>query len=106
VLAVTGTFNLWFRGVRLGDFGRSEWLESPFGQAVVWKLGSFLAVVMLSAIHDFFVGPQAARLLTADPQSADALRLRRYASMLGRTNVLLALVLVALAVVMVRGVPW
>ena len=26
LLAATGTFNLWVRGVRLSDFGRAEWL--------------------------------------------------------------------------------
>ena len=38
LLAATGTFNLWVRGVRLSDFGRAEWLTSPFSKTVLLKL--------------------------------------------------------------------
>lgn len=106
VLLVTGTYNLWFRGVRLSDFVRREWLESPFGKTVLVKLGAFLLVLLVSAIHDFIVGPQATRILAADPNSAAARLQRRRASLLGRVNVLLALVLVAAGVLLVRGAAW
>ena len=33
IVLVTGSLNLWFRGVRLSDFVRAEWLSSPFGRA-------------------------------------------------------------------------
>lgn len=106
VLLVTGTFNLWFRGVRLSDFARPEWLTSPFGKTVLVKLGAFAFVLLVSAIHDFVVGPQATRLLTADPDSSAARQTRRRASLLGRCNVLLGLVLVAAGVLLVRGAAW
>lgn len=106
VLLVTGTFNLWFRGVQLSDFGRAEWLTSPFGTLVVVKLGAFLLVLIVSLIHDFVVGPRATRALAAGAQSNEARSERRRASVLGRVNVLLALVLVAAGVMLVRGVPW
>lgn len=106
VLLVTGTYNLWFRGVRLSDFVRREWLESPFGKTVLVKLAAFLLVLLVSAIHDFIVGPQATRILAADPNSAAARLQRRRASLLGRVNVLLALVLVAAGVLLVRGAAW
>lgn len=106
VLIVTGTFNLWVRGVRLADFAKSEWLHSPFGQTVMVKLGAFLLVLVVSGVHDFLVGPRATRAIAADPRSRGALAERRRASLLGRINVLLALVLVAAAVMLVRGVPW
>ena len=38
ILIATGTFNLWMRGVALSDFARVEWLTSPFGRSVTWKL--------------------------------------------------------------------
>lgn len=106
LLLVTGTFNLWVRGVRLSDFVRTEWLESPFGKTVLVKLGAFLVVLAVSALHDFVVGPRATRAIAADARSTDAQRQRRRASMLGRINVVLALILVTAGVVLVRGMPW
>jgi len=106
ILIVTGSFNLWFRGVRLGDLVNPEWLATPFGRAVAYKLAAFALVLALSAVHDFFVGPQAAVEGAKDPDSPRAKRLRGLASVLGRVNVVLALVIVWLAVVIVRGWPW
>jgi uncharacterized membrane protein len=106
ILLVTGSFNLWIRGVHLGDFLRPEWRASPFGRAVGLKLLAFLAVLAVSTVHDFFLGPRAAIAVERDPRSPEAERLRRWAGRLGRLNALLALVLVALAVIIVRGWPW
>jgi len=106
VLAVTGTYNLSARGVRLGDLVRPAWLASPFGRAVVLKLVLFLVVLVVSAVHDFVVGPRASDALERDPRSSAAERLRRVASLLGRGNAMLALALVALGVILVRGWPW
>jgi putative copper resistance protein D len=105
VLALTGTFNLWIRGVRPGDFLRADWLTSSFGRIVVAKLAVFGLVLVTSVAHDFIVGPRATAALARDPHSADAARLRRLARVLGRVNVLLALVLLAVAVLLVRGWP-
>lgn len=106
VLLITGTFNLWLRGVRLSDFGRAEWLQSPFGTMVVVKLSAFFLVLMVSSIHDFVIGPRATRAIAADAGSTEAQVQRRRASVLGRVNVLLALILVAAGVMLIRGVPW
>lgn len=106
LLVLTGTFNLWVRGVRLSDFGRPEWLTSPFGSMVALKLGVFLLVLGVSAVHDFVVGPRATRAIAENPRSPQAQKERRRASVLGRVNVVFALVLVAAGVMLVRGVPW
>jgi len=103
LVVITGTFNLWVRGVRLGDFFQESWRRSDFGKAVLFKLSVFVVVLILSGIHDFIIGPQATRVLQEDPTSTKALQLRRQASLMGRANALLALVLVACAVVLVRG---
>lgn len=105
VLVVTGSFNLWMRGVRPTDFVNPEWLASPFGRAVIYKLGAFALVLTISVVHDFVVGPRSTRALASDPTSEAAQRLRRAASRLGRANALLALLLVALGVILVRGWP-
>lgn len=106
IALVTGTFNLWIRGIRFGHFADTAWLSSRPGQTVLAKLGLFAAVLVVSAIHDFSVGPRATEVLERAPGSAEAEALRRRASRLGRLNALLALLLVAAAVMLVRGVPW
>lgn len=105
ILLVTGTFQLWYRGVRLEDFTRAEWLGSSFGATVVVKLSVFAVVLASSLVHDFVLGPRATVALRSDPRSPTAERLRRRASMLGRANVVFALVLVACGVALVRGWP-
>ncbi|MGZ3421388.1 MAG: CopD family protein [Polyangiales bacterium] len=105
LLVLTGTFNLWYRGVRLGDFASAAWLSSPFGRAVALKLALFAAVLAISAVHDFSVGPRATVAVERDPASAETAQLRRRASLLGRANALLALLIVAAAIVIVRGWP-
>ncbi len=106
IVLVTGTFNLWVRGVRLPDFMHPEWRATPFGRAVLWKLALFTAVLVVSAYHDFVIGPRAIIAIRSDPRSEAAEALRRRASLLGRLNALLALCLVAIAVFLVRGWPW
>lgn len=105
LLLATGTFNLWVRGVRLRELADPTWLRAPFGSAVAIKLTIFAMVLGVSAVHDFWLGPRATVEAGADPGSAQALRLRRWASWVGRANVLLALALFFLAVVLVRGWP-
>jgi copper resistance protein D len=103
LLAMTGLFNAYHRGVRLDDLVRPDFVSSPFGKALLFKLGLFLTVTVLSAYHDFAIGPRATEVLRQAPDSADASRLRRVASYVGRANALLALALYAVAVVLVRG---
>ena len=106
ILVVTGSLNLWFRGVRLSDFFRAEWLSSPFGETVLLKIGVFAVVLVVSALHDFVIGPRAVAAIARDPESREARVARRRASLFGRVNAVLALVLVAVGVMLVRGRPW
>jgi putative copper export protein len=105
VLIVTGSFNLYCRGVRLGDLTDATWLTSPFGRAVAMKLALFVLVLAMSVVHDFVLGPRSTRVAEKDPRSPEALALRAAASWMGRVNVLLAFAIVALAVIIVRGWP-
>lgn len=105
LLLVTGTLNLWIRGVRFGNLASAEWWTSPFGSAVGLKIAGFALVLVVSAVHDFVIGPRATDAIQRDPRSDEAAALRRMASKLGRLNGVLALVLVALGVVLVRGWP-
>jgi len=106
LLAATGAVNLWVRGVRAAELVDPEWLATPFGSALGAKLAGFAAVLAISALHDFRVGPRASAAAERDPGGAEARRLRCAARLLGRANVLLALAIVGLAVFLVRGSPW
>ena len=99
----TGTFNLGFRGYSWGDLFDGSLFAGPFGETLATKLGLFAIILVLSAVHDFYVGPKATALIQADPGSAQAQKLRRAASWLGRLNLLLALVVVFLGVMLGRG---
>ncbi len=106
VLLVTGAVNLSFRGVHAADLVSAAWLGSAAARPIVLKLATFAAILGASAVHDFVLGPRATAAVERDPASAEAERLRRRASLLGRVEALLALVAVGLGVVIVRGWPW
>lgn len=105
ILLATGALNLALRGVRPSDLASGDWLTSPFGRLVAIKLAAFAAVLLVSAWHDFGAGPRAAAAIERDPSSPEAHAARAAASRMGRLNVLLALLLVALGVMLVRGAP-
>lgn len=101
VLVVTGVANLHLRGLLRADLWLSPaFWSSGYGQALAWKLGAVLTMLIASALHDFVLGPAAAR---QDPGSAEALRWRRRAAWLARANALVGVVLVLAAVRLSRG---
>lgn len=106
IVVTTGSYALWMRGVRLASFGDPDWLASSFGRLVLAKLAVFTTVLVVSMVHDLAIGPRATAAIAADPRSDLAATLRRRASLLARANVLLALVLVAIGDLLVRGWPW
>lgn len=106
LLLVTGTINLAYRGVGLGDLWSGGVWQSDFGAILGAKLLFVVGVIGLSFFHDFFIGPKASAVGRADPGSPDAMRLRRQASWLGRANLFLSLLLTALGVMLVRGPLW
>ena len=84
ILAVTGFFNLWMRGVRIEDFLRAEWRGTAFGHLVLVKLALVVLAVATAALHE--------RPAT-----------RRHARWLGRSLLLFGLAIVAVAVMLVRA---
>ncbi|MBI2165041.1 MAG: CopD family protein [Chloroflexi bacterium] len=106
VLVGTGVWNLLARGVSpLEVFTGGGW----FIQTLRVKGALVTAVLALSALHDFLVGPRLARRLEAlrGPPAADSsiARRRRVVSWLARLNMLLALAIAALGALLVRGIP-
>ncbi len=105
LLVLSGTFNLAYRGFGWADLWSGRLWQGPFGRALGIKLFLVAIVLLLSVIHDFFIGPRATALGRADPNSPEARRLRRQAGWIGRVNLILALIIVAMGVMLVRGWP-
>jgi putative copper resistance protein D len=103
VLIVTGFVNLANRGIGPIDlFSRDTWTSS-FGRLLAFKLVLVGIVLAVSLIHDFVVGPRAGQAALEKPGSDEAQAMRRQASLLGRFNLVAALVIVALGVALARG---
>jgi uncharacterized membrane protein len=105
LLVATGLLSLTHRGVTWEDALSGQLLGTPFGRLLGLKLALVAAMLVLSALHDFVVGPASTRALTDPDGSARGRALRRRASWLARVSTLLALAVVALAVALVRGLP-
>jgi uncharacterized membrane protein len=105
LLLVSGTFNLGYRGFGWADLWTQRLFEGPFGHVLRLKLLLVAVILLLSTLHDFVVGPRATALARTAPGSHAARRLRMQASWIGRLNLLLSLVVVALGVMLVRGSP-
>ncbi len=106
VLLASGYANLSVRGWGGELLLHPAFWATPPGQVLAAKLGTFLLILILSAWHDFRIGPRATAALRSRPGTPEAARLRALASWFGRFNLLLALVMVALGVMLVRGRPW
>lgn len=100
VLVVTGTLNLHFKGILqapvLGDL--SFWATS-YGTALAWKLAGVAGMIVVSAVHDLFLGPRAS---PGDGGGRPDEASRKWASWLARLNALLGIAVVVAAVYLAR----
>ncbi len=105
VLLVTGIVNAGYRGFTWTNvFTPAPW-QSSFGHVFATKVAAFALILVVSAVHDFWIGRRAMAAWRAAPGSPEAKAARGQATMLARLNLLLALVVVACAVMVVRGMP-
>ncbi len=99
VMLVTGIYAASFRGATWENvFDGSFWV-GPFGRTLLEKLVLVAIMAVISFIHDFFLGPAAARAAEA---GEDVTALRQRASWLARITALLAIAVVFLAVQLPR----
>lgn len=103
LLVATGIANLGMRGYSWSDALDGTLWQGAWGARLAWKLALVTLVLAGSALHDFYLGPLASRLLAAHPGTKRADALRRTASYIGRMMLLLSLAILALAVLLVRG---
>lgn len=104
ILVLTGVVNA------LGRWGGAALVETGFwasqpGQLLAIKLAVVTAMVAMSVVHDFALGPRLTAARRAGLAAPEIAVLRRRVSWLARANVLLGLAVVALAVALVRGLP-
>ncbi len=64
VLLITGPINLFLR-VPPSDALILSFLSTGYGQAILMKTSLFVAIIVLSAVHDFWIGPKAHRILAS-----------------------------------------
>lgn len=106
IFVFTGVANLIARGIGLDELGSASFWHGTFGRTLGIKLILVVAILLISAFHDFILGPRAAAAWANNPSSAETVYLRRRAVALGRLNLLLALAVIALGTMLVRGAPW
>jgi uncharacterized membrane protein len=102
VLLITGVLNLHFRGWLHwnGVLGSGAFWRTGTGIALAVKLASVTVMIVVSAVHDFVLGPMSGRLVAG---SAEAIAFRRRAALLARVNALIGVVIVVAAVRLTRG---
>jgi putative copper resistance protein D len=103
LLIITGATNLLVRDVTLGQLLSREFWSSRWGTVLGSKLVLVLVALVLSAIHDLYLGPRALRLAAENPDGAETHRLRRAAAHLGRLTLLVSLAITVLGVVLARS---
>ncbi len=106
VLVITGYVNLASRGMGWDVLSEPAFWQAGFGATLAWKLSLVAVILVISASHDFIVGPRAGRARREVPGSWEERRWRLVAIWFGRMNLLLAVIVVALGVMLARGVPW
>ncbi len=104
LLIITGIFNLDFRGYDMVDLWNGTLFKGTFGHVLMQKLIAVAVILVISILHDFWIGPKATKLATEKPFSPEHMRYRKMASWIGRINFLLGLMAVAMGIVLVRGI--
>ena len=105
LLIATGLANVAYRGVRWDDVLSGRFSGSEFGRVLAIKLALVAVMLLLSLLHDLLLGPASAAAQHDPALRQHAAALRRRASWVGRVNVVFGVVVVALAVALVRGLP-
>mgnify|MGYP003489718046 FL=1 len=99
LLLITGLYQLEFRGVQWNI----DFFMTTFGKIVALKLLIFIGIILISIVHDYFLGSKAIEAWKKDPEHAETIRLRNSSRMMGRISFLFAILAVFLGVLLSRG---
>lgn len=102
MMIITGIFNLLGKGFSSDILLSAEFWQSRYGSILLGKLHIFGLVLLISAVHDFWLGPKAAILMDTAPDNSKTSRFRKASSWFGRINLLLALGILWYALKLVR----
>jgi len=96
-LLITGFFNSY---IRTGEINPFEWSKYTTGKIALIKLHLILLIFILSALHDFKIGPKAVEQMRnrTYPQN-----FRKLSGFIGRLNFLLGTMMLILGILIVRG---
>jgi uncharacterized membrane protein len=104
VLLITGVLNAMNRGITLEMISNGSLFQSYFGKILTVKVMLVFLMLILSAIHDFFLGPRLTEIMTGTTagiyDSGKIKSYRIYVSWLARFNALLGILVVACAVML------
>lgn len=104
VLLITGVLNAINHGVTMQKISTGEFFSSYFEKILAVKLMLVFIMLVLSAIHDFVLGPRLVELQSSCIYNLDSSQRlkknRKYVSWLARVNALLGILVVACAVML------
>ncbi len=96
ILLITGLLNIYLRGL---PFTWIFFEKTNYGNLVIYKFFIFISIIIISAIHDFFIGDKAIEAMQKNLNP----KLKYIARWSGRINLLLALIMAFLGVIISRG---
>lgn len=100
ILLVTGIIQLEYKGVQ---WTMEYFTNTAFGKVAGLKLLIFIGILIISLIHDYYLGNRAIEAWKNNPENIETIRLRNLSRLLGRVNFTLALLAVFLGVILSRG---
>lgn len=103
ILLITGYYQLTYRGYSWEILITSKFWHSHFGFILAHKLIYFALMLIVSGIHDFWLGPKTALLIQQQPDCATTTRYRKLTRRIGQVNFIFGLLIVYYALSLVRG---
>ncbi len=102
VLIATGITALLGKGITVEELLTINFWQSRYGSTLFVKLIFFSLVLIVSGLHDFWLGPKAASLLEKGKTDQKTDLFRKASSWGGRVNLILGLIIIYFAVSLVR----
>lgn len=100
ILFITGILQLQYRGV---EWTVEYFTTTSFGKLAGLKILVFIGIVLISLIHDNFIGTRAVEIWKNQPDHPKTTKLRTLSRWLGRVSFVFALVAAWLGIILSRG---
>lgn len=102
ILIITGIAALLGKGYSWQFLLTPPFWESAYGTSLANKLSLFSVMLIVSGVHDFWLGPKASLLMEQQPGTKKTEQYRKATSWVGRINLLLGLGILYFAIRLVR----